>query len=324
MKGMGRAGPPRITDVGIQVTGMFILLVAIVLITRIAHPGFWRPIVVRNILTEAPIWSLFAIGQGIVIISGGIDLSVGSLLCFSGMLSILMVNQGYPVAAVILAAVGLTTLVGMSHGHLICHLRLQPFLVTLCSLLIFRGLSRVLTNDRMVGFVESDHPTFAALGNPILGIPIPVFVLAGVLVMVLLFMHRTVYGRYIYAMGYNLEATRLSGVRVNTLRIFAYGLSGFLTGIAGVLEAAAICSRQPSSDGLAYELYGITAAVLGGCALSGGQGSIVGIVIGAGILFIIRSAIVFLGLSQQWTYPVTGFVLLAAVMVDSLVKRRRR
>jgi len=316
--------PRRVSDVGVQVTGMLILLVAIVVTMRILDAGFGKPINVQSILRDAPILAIFAIGQGIVIIAGGIDLGVGSLLCFSGMLAVLEVKEGFPLAAIIPSAVALTTLVGVIHGVLISTLNLQPFMVTLCSLLIFRGLSRVLTDDRTIGFVASQHSAFAALGRPVGGVPFPLIVLGVVLVAVLLFMHRTVHGRYLYAIGYNLEAARLSGVRVNALRIFAYGLSGFLTGIAGLLEASAIGSRQPTSDGVAYELYGITAAVLGGCTLSGGQGSIIGIAIGAGILMVIRSAIIFVpGLSQQWTSVVTGLILLAAVIIDAVVKRRR-
>lgn len=324
MSDAAREGRLRVTDVGIQVTGMFLLLVAIVVTTRIAHPGFWNPLVVRGILRDAPIWSLFAIGQGIVIIAGGIDLSVGSLLCFAGLVSILMINGGCGLALAVAAPVGLTTIVGILHGLLVCFLRLQPFLVTLCSLLIFRGLSRVLTDDRTIGFVGSAHPAFAALGKTLGGVPFPLIVLAVVLVVVLAFMHGTVHGRYLYAIGHNLESARLSGVRVHALRIFTYGLSAFLTGVAGVLAAAAFGSRQPTSDGVAFELYGITAAVLGGCTLSGGKGSIIGIVIGAAILLVIRSAIVFVNVSQQWTLAVTGLVLLAAVIAHSVVKGRRR
>ncbi|MBN1417530.1 MAG: ABC transporter permease [Planctomycetes bacterium] len=318
-----RATTRRVSDVGIQVAGMAVLLGAIVVATGSWDPSFWSPVNINAILRDSAILALFAIGQGVVIIAGGIDLSVGSLLCFSGMLALLEVRGGFPLGVVILSAVILTTLVGVLHGVLICGLRLQPFLVTLCSLLIFRGLSRVLTNDRTIGILASQHPSFAAIGRPIAGIPFPVAVLGVVIVAVLAFMHRTVHGRYLYAIGHNLEAARLSGVRVNALRIFAYGLSGFLTGVAGLLEASAVGSRQPTSDGAAYELYGITAAVLGGCALSGGQGSIIGIVVGAGILLVVRSAIIFFDVSQQWTFAVTGLVLLGAVVIDALVRRRR-
>jgi ribose transport system permease protein len=132
-----------------------------------------------------------------------------------------------------------------------------------------------------------------------------------------------VHGRYLYAIGYNLEAARFSGVRVHALRIFAFALSGFLAGVAGLLEASNIQSVAPSSAGMAYELHGITAAVLGGCALRGGQGSILGIIVGAAILKVLQRMIVFLGFATHWTDAVIGFVLLAAVIADALVKRRR-
>ena len=136
-------------------------------------------------------------------------------------------------------------------------------------------------------------------------------------------MHCTVPGRYLYAIGYNLEAARFSGVRVNALRIFSYVLCALLTGVAAILEASTIGSRTPSVAGLAYEMYGITAAGLGGCSLRGGQGSLVGVIIGVAMLRVIRSAVIFFEWSTYWTFVFTGFVLLVAVILDVVVRRRR-
>jgi ribose transport system permease protein len=148
-------------------------------------------------------------------------------------------------------------------------------------------------------------------------------VLIAVLAPLAFFLHWTVPGRYLYAIGSNLEAARYSGVRIDLLRTSSYIICSALAAIAAVLEAADVGSVPPSSAGLAYEMYGITGAVLGGCALRGGQGSLLGVVIGIAILRVIKSAVIFLGISTYWTFAVTGLVLLSAVIVDSLFRQRR-
>lgn len=314
----------RMDDVTIQVLVMFGLLTTLVAVTGWWDPNFLSPFSMRSVVRDIAIWSLFALGQAVVIISGGIDLSVGSLICFLGVIAILLLNLGTPLWIVLLAVFAIAVVIGTMHGMLICRLNLQPFLVTLCSLLTFRGLARVLTHDQTVSFSAASEPWFRWLGAGVwLGIPIPVYILLGVLVPLGLFMHCTVPGRYLYAIGSNVEAARYSGVRVNLLRTFSYVLSALLTALAAVLEAADVGSVPPSSAGQAYEMYGITGAVLGGCALRGGRGSLVGVVIGMAILRVIKSAVIFLGISTYWTFAVTGLVLLAAVIVDSAIRRRK-
>lgn len=321
------ASPRRLSDVTIQVCIMFGLLCVMVIATTAVNERFLQPFLLRGLATEIAILSLFALGQGIVIIAGGIDLSVGSLICLIGTLLIFMLNNipGMPFGVAVLIVLGLSAVLGLIHGVLVCYLKLQPFLVTLCSLLIFRSLARALTGDSTVAFAQKDFPLFAELGGGAwLGIPVPVYILIAVLVPLLFFMHYTVNGRYLFALGYNLEAARFSGVRTNSLRIFTFVLCAVLTGLAGVLEASSIGSRTPSSAGIAYELYGITAAVLGGCTFRGGQGSLIGIVIGASILKVILPLVIFFGVSTFLTDAVTGFILLGAVIVDALVKKRRK
>ena len=319
-----RVGGLRVSDVTIQVGVMFVLLVGLVAFTGWWDPNFFTPFSIRNVLRDTAVWSLFALGQAVVIIGGGIDLSVGSLICFLGVLAVLMLNAGYSLPVVVLAMVVLAAAIGTVHGVLICGLDLQPFLVTLCSLLIFRGLARVITNDKNVSYDVEQQEWFRYLASGSWwGLPIPVWILLAVLVPLAIFMHRTVPGRYLYALGYNLEAARFSGVRIHLLRTFTYVLSGVLAAFAALLETGDIISVSPSSAGLAYEMYGITGAVLGGCALRGGQGSLLGVVIGMAILRVIKSAVVFLNINTYWTFTVTGLVLLAAVIVDSVVRGRR-
>ena len=323
--------PRKFNDVTLQVFVMLAVLIVLVSATGMKNPSFFSAYSFQSISRDVAIMSLFALGQAIVIISGGIDLSVGSMLCFIGVVNILMLNtfSGMSFGQSILIVGSIAGVVGFIHGVLVCYLKLQPFLVTLCSLLIFRGLSRVVTDDATVAFDAKDYPVFADLGQAswelIPGVPLPisVYVLIGAMIPLLHFMHCTVPGRYLYAIGYNLEAARFSGVRVNALRIFSYVLCALLTGVAAILEASTIGSRTPSVAGLAYEMYGITAAVLGGCSLRGGQGSLVGVIIGVAMLRVIRSAVIFFEWSTYWTFVFTGFVLLVAVILDVVVRRRR-
>ena len=320
-------GPRLISEVGLQVIGITVLLAVLIFVTWLRNPNILGAYNLQTLSRDIAILSLFALGQGIVIIAGGIDLSVGSIVCFIGLNAILFqAPDGYswPFAVVVPLALLFTAAIGVFHGLLICHVRLQPFMVTLCSLLVFRSVARGITGDYTVSFRKEDLPAFYWLGNGVvLDVPVPVWTLLVVAAALLFFMHFTVHGRYLYAIGYNLEAARFSGVRIHALRIFTFALGGLLAGVAGLLEASNIQSVAPSTAGTAYELHGITAAVLGGCALRGGQGSILGVIVGAAILKVLQRMIVFMGLETHWTDAVIGFVLLCAVILDSLVKRRR-
>ena len=301
------------------------LLAILVCFTGWWNPHFLSPYSLRSVLRDTAIWSLFALGQAVVIIAGGIDLSVGSLVGFLGVLALVLLGDGFglPLPLVLTIVLGTALVVGVTHGVLVSGLHLQPFLVTLCSLLILRGLARVMTHDRTVSLDAAAHGILRTLGaGSAWGIPIPVFVLLALLIPLGIFMHYTVPGRYLYAIGSNVEAARYSGVRVNLLRIVSYAICSLLTGVAAVLEAGDVASVPPSNAGLAYEMYGITAAVLGGCTLRGGQGSLIGVVVGMAILRVIKSVVIFFDVSTYWTFAVTGFVLLGAVIVDSLIRSR--
>ncbi|MCC6492791.1 MAG: ABC transporter permease [Pirellulales bacterium] len=320
-----RLAPAQFTEASLQVFVMCGLLALLVFVTGWWNPQFLSAYSLRSVLRDTAIWSLFALGQAIVIISGGIDLSVGSLIAFVGVLALMLLGDDFGLAlpTVLVIVSSFAVFVGVLHGSLICGLNLQPFLVTLCSLLILRGLARVMTHDRTVSFDAGEHALLRTLGaGSLCGVPIPVFILAGALVPLGFFMHHTVPGRYLYAIGSNVDAARYSGVRVNALRIVSYALCSLLTAVAAVLEAGDVASVPPSNAGLAYEMYGITGAVLGGCSLRGGQGSLLGVVVGMATLRVIKSVVIFFNLSTYWTFAVTGLVLLAAVVVDSLVRAR--
>ncbi len=315
----------RIGDVTMQVAILSGLLAVLVALTGWWDPSFLSAFSLRSVVRDTAIWSLYALGQAVVIIGGGIDLSVGSLVCFLGVALIVLLNGGgVPLPAAIVVVMLTAAAIGIIHGAIICALDLQPFLVTLCSMMIFRGLAHVLTHDRTVSFDVGQQPLLRWLGAGVVwGVPTPVYVLLAALALLIGFTQFTVPGRYLYAIGSNLEAARFSGVRINLLRIVSYAICSVLAGAAAILEAGDVGSVPPSSAGLAYEMYGITGAVLGGCALRGGQGSLIGVVVGMAVLRVIKSTVIFLGISTYWTFAVTGLVLLSAVVLDSVVRRRR-
>jgi ribose transport system permease protein len=319
-------GPRRFDDVTVQVLVLTAILLALVLATGLANANFFRPVTLRGVVRDTAILGLLGLGQAVVILSGGIDLSVGSVLGFAGVVSLLLANRvegiGLPAIAAMLIVLGVA--IGLVHGLLIGLLDLQPFLVTLCSLLIFRGCSRALTGDRVVSFDPQSHPALAALGQGSwMGVPVPAYVALAVLAALGFFLHFTVPGRYLFAMGANPEAARYSGVPINRLRVAGYVLCSVITALAALLEAGSIGSVTPSTAGSTYEMYAITAAVLGGCSLRGGKGSLLGVIVGAAVLRLLRSSVIFLDISTYWTLAVTGLVLLGAIVTDALVRRRQ-
>jgi ribose transport system permease protein len=312
---------------------MTALLAVLLGVLRWSNAKAFEPYNLQTLGRDVAILSLIALGQAVVLISGGIDLSVGSMVCFIGCHSILCMvpypdgqsgwaGLGWPLWLIMPLALAVATSIGIGHGLLVCLLRLPPFMVTLCSLLVLRSVTREVRGDGSVAYRAKDFPAFDYLGNGA-GMLMPAVIMLVVLAGLLFFMHYTVHGRYLYAIGYNLDAARFSGVRVNRLRVVAYALCGFLAGLAGLIEASKVHSVAPSSAGMTYELFGITAAVLGGCALRGGQGSLIGVVIGVAILKVLERMIPFVGLHTYFTDAVIGFVLLAAVIADAMVKRRR-
>jgi len=267
--------------------------------------------------------AIFAIGEGIVILSGGIDLSVGSVIAFAGVFVAYAVSeQGMAPAAAVALALVFGVVVGLWHGFLVTRVRLQPFIATLCTMLILRGHARVLVDEQTMGF-GNQFLGLRALGDGfVFGIPTPVVILVGVALIASFFMHFTVYGRYLYAIGRNAQAAAYSGVKVGRMQTAAYVACGGLAALAGVLYATYTNSVQPATTGLAYELYAIAGAVLGGCSLRGGEGTIVGIIVGAAIMRVMANGINLLGIAPAWEFAVVGYVILVGVIADSLYRQR--
>jgi ribose transport system permease protein len=305
--------------------GIFALLVALCAVTAYLNSSFLSPTNLSNLANIIGLFGIFSIGIGLVIITGGIDLSVGSMFALTGvLLSMALREWGWPWPLAVALALAIPVGLGWVHGTLVTRLGVQPFIVTLCGLLVYRGLARFIAQDTTKGFGNSEgFEVLARLARGrLLGLPMPFVLLVVTGVVMWFVLHRSIYGRYLFAVGRNEEATRFSGI--NTRRVIAgsYVVSGLLTGISGILFAFYTNSVSPSNHGNFYELYGIAAAVLGGCSLRGGEGSIVGIVIGTALLQVLQNLVNLLGIPSSLNFAVMGAVVLAGVLADRIVQER--
>jgi ribose transport system permease protein len=414
--------------------GIFALLIAIIVIASMINGSFVAPANLKTLIRDTSLYGLISIGVAMVIITGGIDLSIGSMIALCGVMLVQTINIRYertdfqssiakvqvepddrlteaailledpppdlrdgdrliyrgttgesginiyrtvqvgdqvwiesrdslrmlrpglpvkldqikytpPLLACALVLV-FSAFLGWIHGVLITRANLQPFVVTLCGLLIYRGLARVWTGDDQVGLLSalSDFKatvTGAAFQIPVPGIgrisgeteslgdivwidfPVTGVLLAIVAVIAWLFLNRTVWGRHLLATGENEQAARFSGVNTARLTTLAYVVCGLLSGLAGILFLLEWNSVQPGSSGSFYELYAIAAAVLGGCSLRGGRGAIVGVIAGAAVMRCLYKAIVVLGIPQEWEMVIIGAALLLSVLLDELIRLYR-
>ncbi len=298
-----------------------------------ARDTFYTQRNIENIMRYTALLSIFAIGETIVIITGGIDLSLGSLIAFTGMVMALLVTQlsaklmlGAAVLIGISGALAVALAIGALHATLIHRLRLPPFVVTLASLLILRSQSALM--NQQLPITLQNYPWLLNLANGSLfggtwfAIPNPMVLLVVIAVVTAVTMNRLRIGRYLYSVGCNEQATELSGVNVYKVKLFAYGMSGLLGGMAGVLWASYGGQGDPLA-GQAYELEAVAASVVGGASLSGGQGSIIGTILGATLLYMIFSAInLTLSAPDRWRGTVVGGVLLFAVLVTAFQQKR--
>ncbi len=305
--------------------GTFLLLVLLCVVVAVLNPNFITPTNLQNLARLIGMYGIFSIGLGLVIITGGIDLSVGSVLALLGVvMSMMLTEWGWPSALAVLAIVALATALGALHGLLITKVRVQPFIVTLCGLLFYRGLARFISNDETKGFgTGSGFETLKNLATgSLLGIPTPFVLLIIVSVVMWVVLHRSVYGRYLYAVGRNDIAARYSGINSQRMVASAYIILGALVGISGIVFAFYTNSISPSSHGNSFELYGIAAAVLGGCSLRGGEGSIIGILIGTALLQVLQNLVNLLGIPSSLNFAVLGAVILVGVIADQILQRR--
>jgi ribose transport system permease protein len=307
--------------------GLLLLILVIGTITYLLNPRFLSGVNIINMANLVGIFGLFSLGVGFVIISGGIELSVGSMFALLGVVFLdLLVNYQVPWLAALVLIVLIALCLGLIHGLLVTRMGLQPFVVTLCGLLIYRGAARYYTSDQTMGFGYGggqDTLQWLMAGRS-LNVPhtFIAFVIAATVMYVIL--HRSVFGRHLFAVGKNEVAARYSGI--NTRRVIAttYVLSAGLAGLASVFIVFYTNSVSPSSHGNFYELYAIAAAVLGGCSLRGGEGTILGIALGTILLQVLQNLVNLLGIPSSLNFAVMGSVILIGVLADQEMARRRK
>ena len=288
-------------------------------------PRFLSQANLTNTANLIGLYGVFSLGLGLVIITGGIDLSVGSLCALTGIILTMGVTEwhwSWQVA--VIEVLGISGLIGWAHGRLITAAKLQPFIVTLCGLLLYRGIARFIAGDSTKGFsgAEGIEPLRHFASGKIFGLPAPFAILIVLSIVMWFVLHRSIYGRYLLAVGRNEQAARFSGINTQLVTASAYVIAGVLTGVSGILIAFYTNSVGPSNHGNFYELYGIAAAVLGGCSLRGGEGSVVGIVIGTALLLVLQNLVNLLGIPSSLNFAVMGAVVLFGVLADQMFKNR--
>lgn len=305
----------------------FASLIVLLVFFSLASPSFLQTDNLVSILQATAVNGVLAVACTFVIITAGIDLSVGTLMTFCAVMTGVALTQlGLPLVVGVGVGIGFGALSGAISGLLIAKLKIPSFIATLGMMLVLKGLSLVISGTRPIYF--NDTPGFTAiaqdslLGHLIPALPIPnavmiLFVLAGLASVVL---HKTLLGRYALAMGSNEEAVRLSGVPVDFWKVMVYTLSGGICGVAGLLIASRLNSAQPAL-GQGYELDAIAAVVIGGTSLSGGSGSILGTLIGAFIMSVLTNGLRILSVAQEWQTVVTGVIIILAVYTDILRRR---
>jgi ribose transport system permease protein len=313
-----------------KIFGITGLLIAICLFTGWQNPDFVSPGNLENVLRRTGLFAIISIGVAFVIITGGIDLSIGSVIALTGCILAMALDVMSPTAGVLLV-LAVSAAIGLGHGLLITKLRLQSFIVTLCGLMIYRGLARYMTGDQTQGLgsdfgglkqIASGYLFEAAFGWQLpMDLPIAFVIMVALGIVAAVFLNKTIYGRYMLALGQNEHAARFSGINTDRMTILAYVICSVMAGVAGILWALYLNLVSPSSQGEFYELYAIAAAVLGGCSLRGGQGAIFGVIIGAAIMRVLYNSINMQDISTTLEFVVIGAVILGGVILDELVKR---
>ncbi|WP_411247116.1 ABC transporter permease subunit [Shouchella clausii] len=295
--------------------GPFIGLFLIILIISILNPGFLTAPNLLNVLRQVSINALIAFGMTFVILTGGIDLSVGAILAFSGAVTATLLSSGMDPILAILIGLLVGAALGAINGIIIAKGKVAPFIATLATMTIYRGATLMFTDGRPVSNL-GDSTLFQMLGGGyFFGIPMPAITMMISFVILYLILKKTTFGRRVYAVGGNEEASILSGIKVDRIKIYVYSLTGFLAAIAGVILTSRLNSAQPTA-GTMYELDAIAAVVLGGTSLTGGKGWIVGTLIGALIIGVLNNGLNLLGVSSFFQQVVKGSVILLAVLLD--------
>jgi ribose transport system permease protein len=297
----------------------FLTLIALFVGLSIASPNFLTAINLSSVVRQTAVINVMALGMTMIIVAGGIDLSVGSILAFGGLIGTMALEKGAPIPAGVLLGVLAGMFWGLVNGVLITRLRINPFIVTLGTLGIVRGITLIISNGLPVHNIP---PRFSYLGEGTLaGVPFVLWILLVCALAVHFVLENTKLGRYAFAIGSNVEAAFYAGVPVAAVTVAVYAAGGMLTGLAGMIEASRLMTGQPTA-GQGYELQAIAAVVIGGGSLRGGEGSVVGTLIGAFIMGLLSNGSDLLGISPYLQQAIIGAVIILAVTVDEMRKRR--
>jgi ribose transport system permease protein len=301
--------------------GPLLALVGLSLVLWILTPYFLTVSNLLNVAEQTTIIAVVAVGMTWVIISGGIDLSVGSIVAFSGVVMASLMHSAWPIPGALLAGLGTGLALGLLNGLFITRGHLPPFIATLGMMSVARGAALMFTDGRPVsGFSES----FRTLSTgDVLHIPTPVIIMAAVYCVSHMLLTKTRFGRYVYAIGGNEEAAILSGINVRLVKLFVYGQCGMLSGVSAALLTARLNSAQPIA-GVMYELDAIAATVIGGTSLLGGEGTILGTLIGALIIGVLRNGLNLLGTPSFTQQVVIGSVIIMSVLLDMGLRKRQK
>lgn len=315
-----KARTPRLNSKATQTILAFASLILLLVIFTIASPNFFTTENLVGILLATAVNGILAVGITFIIVSGGIDLSIGTVMTFgSVMAGVFITMWGLPIPLGVVAGILAGSLCGMVNGFSIAKLKLPPFIATLGMMMVTKGLNLILSGVKPVYFV--DTPDFALIATmPVLGIPLGVLIFFAAALAAAFILSQTILGRYTFAIGSNEEAARLSGINTDAWKIGIYALGGAFAGIAGIVMASRLQSAQPAL-GAGYEMDAIAAAVIGGASLSGGEGSILGTVIGAFIITVLTNGLRILSVPQEWQMVVTGLIVIGAVYLD-IVRRK--
>lgn len=292
-----------------SLVAFFVLCIIISVIT----PRFLTLVNITNVLTQISVNAIIAVGMTFVILTGGIDLSVGSTLAISGALAASMIQSSGNVFTAIIAALVVGAAIGLANGFLVSKGKIQAFIVTLASMTIFRGVTYVYTNGTPISGLAG---SFSAIGNKKLGIlPVPVMITIVTVLIAYYALTQTRFGRYLYALGGNEDSARLSGINTDRIKTLVYVVSGMAAALSGVIVTSRIGSASPNA-GSGFELDAIAAVVIGGTSLSGGEGSVMGTIIGALIIGVLNNGLNLMNVSPFYQSIVKGAVILIAVLLD--------
>lgn len=301
--------------------GPVFILIILIMIMSFANPHFLTADNLETVGRQTAVIGVLSIAQLLVIITGGIDLSVGAILAFSMVISASMLKSGYPIIICILISLAIGAIIGYINGFIVTKMKIQPFIATLGMTGILRGAALIITNGLPVSSLPEIIDWFG--NGSILFIPVPIFILVMLIIIFQIVLSKTVFGRRVYALGSNYEATRLSGINVGSHVRTIYMLSGILSAIAGILLMGRLSAAQPTAA-IGYESNAIAASVIGGASMLGGVGTVWGAIVGAFIMSILTNGFTLLHVNTFFQQSAIGFILIIAVYFDILQRNNNK